>query len=93
MAWIWFMHVLLAREANGDHDDQRCRANHHAQSGQSKPHLARAERVNRNAHDLTEEHRLARGFHQRTAGHSALYDCRLRSEGSLLFARIAVSDK
>ena len=45
-------HILLAGHADGDHQDQRGGADHHAQSGQREPHFIAAESLVGETQDL-----------------------------------------
>jgi hypothetical protein len=46
--------ILLARHADGDHEDQRGRADHHAKSGESEAQFVAAESVIAKTDDLAE---------------------------------------
>ena len=48
-------HVLLARHPDGDHQNQRSRANHHAQRRQRETHLVAAESVVGKAENLPQD--------------------------------------
>ena len=61
--------VLFAGHANGDHKDERCSADDHAQRGQDEAHFVAAKSVVRETQDLAQGHIASRAVGHEGSGH------------------------